>query len=330
MWAPTASSRRSRTVAAGSPVTRASRAAPNSGPATAAVVTRVAHAGRSRARRRSTTSRTPTGIPAGSPGWARSSRVTCWTKNGLPPARRRMPATSAGSGSPPRMAATSRAVSASASGRTGHDGASRDEAGEQGDERVALGLLEVAPGAEDQHPGGREPAGQEVQELERRGVGPLQVLQDDDQRPLAGGRQQDGGELVEQPEAGRRGQLVAGRRPVGRPRQLGQEPGQRGGAGRQPRRSPASGHERPEDLHPGPVRRHALPRPAPAPHHPRAARLRRGRRRGDHRRLADAGLAGEQDQPAPPAGQLLDGADELGEHVVPPDEPGVPGVVHSP
>jgi hypothetical protein len=35
-------------------------------------------------------------------------------------------------------------------------------------------------------------------------------------------------------------------------------------------------------------------------------------------------------QPAPPAGQLLDGADELGEHVVPPDEPGVPGVVHSP
>ena len=210
------------------------------------------------------------------------------------------------------------------------DGAPRDEVGEQGDERVALGLLEVAPGAEDQHPGGREPAGQEVQELERRGVGPLQVFQDDDQRPLAGGRQQHGGELVEQPEAGRRGQLVAGRRLVGRPRQLGQEPGQRGGAGREPRRSPASGHERPEHLHPGPVRRRALPRPAPAPHHPRAARLRRGRRRGDHRRLADAGLAGEQDQPAPPADQLLDGADELGEHVVPPGEPGVPGVVHSP
>jgi hypothetical protein len=52
--------------------------------------------------------------------------------------------------------------------------------------------------------------------------------------------------------------------------------------------------------------------------------------RRDHRRLADAGLAGEQDQPAPPAYQLLDRADELGEHVVPPDEPGVPGVVHSP
>ena len=173
------------------------------------------------------------------------------------------------------------------------DGAPRDEVGEQADERVALGLLEVAPGAEDQHPGGREPAGQEVQELERRGVGPLQVFQDDDQRPLAGGRQQHGGELVEQPEAGRRGQLVAGRRLVGRPRQLGQEPGQRGGASREPRRSPVSGH-------------------------------------GDHRRLADAGLAGEQDQPAPPADQLLDGADELGEHVVPPGEPGVPGVVHSP
>ena len=212
----------------------------------------------------------------------------------------------------------------------GQDGAPRDEAGEQGDERVALGLLEVAPGAEDQQAGGREPAGQEVQELERRGVRPLQVFQDDDQRPLLGGRQQHRGQLVEQPELGRRGQLVPGRRPVGCRWQLGQEPGQRGGAGREARRSPADGHERPEDLHPGPVGRRALPWPAPAPHHPRAATLRRGRRRRDHRRLADAGLAGEQDQPAPPAGQLLDGADELGEHVVPPDEPGVPGVVHSP
>jgi len=63
--------------------------------------------------------------------------------------------------------------------------------------------VEVAPGGEDEHPGGREPAGQEVEQLQRRRVGPLEVLKDHHQRPVVGGRQDHRGELVQELEAGR-------------------------------------------------------------------------------------------------------------------------------
>jgi hypothetical protein len=58
----------------------------------------------------------------------------------------------------------------------------------------------VAPGAEDQDLGGRQAAGQEAEQVEGGEVGPLQVVQDQDQRPLLGGGQQHRPELVEQPE----------------------------------------------------------------------------------------------------------------------------------
>jgi hypothetical protein len=75
----------------------------NSGPATAAAVTTSAHAGPGKAAPDGLAD--AEGIPAGAsrPGpaaasWASSSLVTSWTKNGLPPVRRRRAATSAGSG----------------------------------------------------------------------------------------------------------------------------------------------------------------------------------------------------------------------------------------
>jgi hypothetical protein len=201
----------------------------------------------------------------------------------------------------------------------GDDGAPGGEAGEQGHERVAGGLVEVAPGAQHQHGRGRESPGQEVEQLERRRIGPLEVVQDDQQRSFPGPGHQHGGELVEQPEPGRRGQLVSPARRVGRAgRGVGQEPGQRGGGAGQ---TPVLADERAEHLDPGPVGGGALTLPAPPPHDPGAANLGRGRHRRGHRRLADPGLPGEHHQPTPSGARLIDGPFELGEHVFPPDEP---------
>jgi hypothetical protein len=126
--------------------------------------------------------------------------------------------------------------------RQGDDGGPGRQVGQQGRGRVVGRGVEVAVGGEHQRPGGRQPAGQEVEQLQRRRVGPLEVLQDHHQRPVLGGGQQHRGDLVQQPEPGR-GRLVGGGRRGGPPRELGQEPGQRGGVGGQPLEAPVPGQQ---------------------------------------------------------------------------------------
>jgi len=205
--------------------------------------------------------------------------------------------------------------------RQGDDGGPGGQVGQQGRQRVVGRGVELAPGGEHEHPGGREPAGQEVEQLQRRRVGPLEVLQDHHQRPVVGGRQDDRGELVQELEAGR-GRLGVGGRRGGRPRQLGQEPGQCGGVGGQPAQPRVLGDQGPEHLDPGPVGRRPLALPAPAPDHAGAGTLGVGGRLGGHRRLADAGLAGQQHQPTPAPGRVLHRPAELGEHVRASDQAG--------
>jgi hypothetical protein len=197
------------------------------------------------------------------------------------------------------------------------------QVGQQGAGLLAGGLVELAPGGQDQGPGGGQAAGQEGEQLQRRRVGPLEVVEDHDQRPLPGGGQQHRGELVEQPDPGGRVRL-AGLRERDRPGQLGQQPRRRGQPGGEPSQALVGRDQRPQHLHPGPVGRRPLPLPAPAPGDPGAAPLGVGGRRRGHRGLAGAGLAGQQHQPAPAGGGGLGGAAELGEQLVPPDEP-VPG-----
>jgi hypothetical protein len=73
--------------------------------------------------------------------------------------------------------------------RQGDDGGPGRQVGQQGRGRVVGRGVEVAVGGEHQRPGGRQPAGQEVEQLQRRRVGPLEVLQDHHQRPVLGGGQ---------------------------------------------------------------------------------------------------------------------------------------------
>ena len=201
-----------------------------------------------------------------------------------------------------------------------NDGAPGGEIGQQRRQRVVGRLVEITVRPEQEHPGGRELAGHEIEQVDRGGIRPLKVVEDHGERPILRGRQQHRGKLVEEPETRRRGQLIHVHRWVGGPRQLGQEPRQR--RGRRRLRGPALRHEGPEHLHPGPIRRRTFALPAPAPHDTDAAAFRLGGHLGGHRRLADAGLAGQQQQPAAAPCRVLDGAAELGEHVLPPDEPG--------
>ena len=54
--------------------------------------------------------------------------------------------------------------------------------GEGLDEVVVAAELHLAHGREDHHPGADEAAGEELDEPERRGVGPLEVVDDEQQR----------------------------------------------------------------------------------------------------------------------------------------------------
>ncbi len=177
-------------------------------------------------------------------------------------------------------------------------------------------------GAGDQQPGRRGPPGQPGQQVDGRGIGPVQVLQDQHQRPVGGDRLQHRRRLP-QPPLGRPAQgpaLQLGA--VGlldQGRQLGQ-PG-RGQTGQQDQGLavvPAEPLQRVEDrqvgLGPAP-----LLEALAAGHQPGPAPLDLAGERLDQRRLADPGLAGHEHELAPP---LLGQAVELaqpGQLGLPPD-----------
>ena len=161
----------------------------------------------------------------------------------------------------------------------------RRRAGEAAERRGELGTrvrLGMAVGGDRQQRHVGQRARDELERQQRRGVGPVQVVEDDDERLLLGGGRQQRGERVEEPEARLVGVQLGGPRGVAeRLAELGQQAGDPGRAGAErgaQGRAVGAARERAADLHPRPVGRRAAAVPAAAPRPPGAARRRRARR----------------------------------------------------
>jgi hypothetical protein len=194
-----------------------------------------------------------------------------------------------------------------------------------------------------QQPGTLQLPAREPQQGQRRRVGPVQIVQHQQQRPAGRRRPQEPGEAVEQPEAGRLRLDRRRRRQVRQARADGRHDlGDVGGAGAHllaQRRRVGGLDVGADHLDPRPERGRALPLPAAAPQHQGTTRSRLGRQLLGQPGLADAGLAGHQHHPAPAGkggvqvggerGQLGLAADERGRHRGPPPLP-QPNSISSP
>ena len=167
--------------------------------------------------------------------------------------------------------------------------------------RVRLGMA-IGGDRQQRHVGQR--AGDELEGQQRRGVGPVQVVEDDDERLLLGRGRQQRREGVEEAKASLVGVQLGGARGLAqRLAELGQQAGDPGRAraesGTQ-RREVGAARERAADLHPRPVggRAAAVPAAAPRPRGPagRGVLDELARQRG----LADPRLAGQEHEPAAP------------------------------
>ena len=178
------------------------------------------------------------------------------------------------------------------------------EGGQPGAERVQgmlVAQVVVAGGGGHQQRGLRPGPEQVVEELEGLGVGPVQVVGDQQQRPARG--QQGPGQGVEQPLAPVAVRQRAWGREVGHPgAELGQEPGELAQQGRvQPRQRPGQpllaqpGHHRPVGERP-------LGRVGTGLHGRRSLVDAPAAQLLDQPGLARPGLAGDQHQPGRPAG----------------------------
>ncbi len=168
-------------------------------------------------------------------------------------------------------------------------------------QRVVAAELDVAVGADDQQARGADLAGHVLEQQQRGLVGPVQVVEEQDHRAVARGRDQEARDRVEQPEA----RLLAlggpGRLDVEALGDLGHELGDLGGAGAHlPRHRHRVGvaHVAADRLHPGPVGGRALVLAAAAPVDAGAADLGVGGELLRGARLADPRLADQQQQPA--------------------------------
>jgi hypothetical protein len=139
-----------------------------------------------------------------------------------------------------------------------------------------------------------------LQELERRGIGPLRVVEDDQERAFLREQVQQPVDRIEEPEAvlrraGRTGcRFVTGEH-------VGGEPGEFGGQpviSRQGRQVDAIG-DGAQDLPPRPVRRGAGSLRCASPHDDGVRRLRHGGQLLDQPRLPDPGLSAAQHQLRP-------------------------------
>ena len=256
-----------------------------------------------RAIRREVTSRTPSGTPASSrsPPVSLRCRTTSSTKNGLPSVSPCSAETKSDDGASAPSAATSSATSPRASPSSGtwvSIPSRRSEAISVG-QRMVLVDLGLAVGAEEHRaPRLRRPH-EVAQQLQRRAVGPLQVVEHEQQRRAGGDLRQQRGEGVEQALAldARLGLDRRGR-PDGRA-ELGQQRGEVGRARAEPLRGAGQrGAARPAAQH----LEHRLVGAGAglveaAEQHDRAVAVDgAGELRGEPR-LADPRVAGEQDEP---------------------------------
>jgi hypothetical protein len=185
--------------------------------------------------------------------------------------------------------------------------------GRQGGQRGTGGRVHVAVGAHDGRGTRGQAPGQEVQQQLRGLIGPLQVVEEHEQRldPRLG--QQHRGHLVEQLKAGGRGRGIDSAANHG-----AADHGGRANSSRERRIQP----ERPHDLNPGPVAGSALARPAPSPGDAGTPGFCVMAQFCEQRGLADPRLSGQQQQVAPPGQRLIDDAVQLAQHVVPADRAG--------
>ena len=183
------------------------------------------------------------------------------------------------------------------------------EAGEQRGERLAR-PRRVAVGGHEQRALRRGRAHEVAEQLERRPVGPVQVVEHDEQRRVAGDLGQQRGDRVEQaqplrvglaaaqsaPTSGRAGgaQLRAGR---ARARRRAGRAAAASGASDGAAGPPA------QHLHDRLVRRRRLLVEAAVEHDARRRAWACARELGREPRLADAGVAGEHDEPRGAAGR---------------------------
>jgi hypothetical protein len=171
--------------------------------------------------------------------------------------------------------------------------------------------LGVAVGADQQEPLEPGVLRDELEQPQRGRVGPVQVVEHHDEgTPLGDGHQGRGDRVVDL-------ERVAGFVDV----DVAQHDGE-AGAGRLVCRRPVVGRaaQAPQDLHPRPVARRAVGRPTGPADHERTTAPRVVGRPGDQRRLADAGLAGDEHQTAVAVGRPLDLRAQEGDGVLPPDE----------
>ena len=241
-------------------------------------------------------SRTPSGSGSGcaaaaasySRPWDASSWTSSSTKNGLP-ALAWCTAVTSGEGisaspsaQPLRAGARQPADVLTPEALQPQPRRARGERTERRRELVARVRLALAVGGDRQHRLVGQRARDELQREHRRDVGPVQVVEHDDERSALRDRDEQAGERVEEAKArlvGVQRRRLRGRAERGR--QLRQQTGDPGGAvaeaGAQ-RGGVLAARERAGDLHPRPVRGRSAAVPARAPCPRGAALVRRARR----------------------------------------------------
>ena len=183
--------------------------------------------------------------------------------------------------------------------------------------------LDVAVGADQQQPLEPGVLGGELQQPQRRRVGPVQVVEHDHHRAVLGDRDQGAGHRVEDPE--RLGRVGTGparavRRAGRRLAQQHPQAGAAGGLGRRPLPGGGGPPEPADHLHPRPVAGRAVRAPAGAAEDQRPPPPRLVGGPADQGGLADPGLPGDQHQPAVAVGRPGDLGPEHPGRMVPPDD----------
>ncbi len=190
------------------------------------------------------------------------------------------------------------------------------EAAERRREIRARVRLRVAIGRDRQERDVGQGPGHEQQRVQRRGVGPVQVVEHDDEWALLGDRGKQRRERVEAPEPRLVGVQLRGLR--GRAergaelRQQSRDPGRAGAEGGAQGGKVGAPAQRAADLHPRPVRGRAAAVPAASPSPGGATRGGELDELARQRGLADPRLPGEQDQAAAARQRPLQGRLELG------------------
>ena len=197
--------------------------------------------------------------------------------------------------------------------------------GERLRQRSSRDRVDVAVGAEQQHVRRAELAGEEPQQQQRRRVGRVQVVEHEHERPA----------LARRSGGTRRSRRRGGSAPP--------SDSSAGGSGRSGKRSRSSGtiwarsaapapscarsavglavaHVGAQRLHPRPVGGRAARLPAAADEHARAARASLRAQLLGEPALADAGLAGEQEQAAAAGERVVEAGEQLGELALAADE----------